>query len=268
MLEFLSLGSGSSGNCYLLRTDDDTLMIDAGIDLRLLRQYFDRYGINADHIHHLLITHDHIDHVKAIGPVSRACHAEVYATAKVHHAIESNKRLSEKIDASLVRHIEHEHTLQLGDFSVTPFSVPHDSHGNTGYRIACQGTTVGIATDVGHATPTIVKHLQGVEHLVVEANYDPQMLLRGKYPYFLKQRITGPDGHLSNSEAARLIGQCSSVHLRHVWLCHLSEENNHPEVARNTVEKYIAEQHVALHPQCTITTLSRRKPTGFFEIGP
>ena len=266
MLRFISLGSGSSGNCYLLCTSDDILMLDAGIDVRLLRQYFDCYGINADHIHNLLITHDHIDHIKAVGTVSNTWHVDVYATAKVHHAIDANKRLSAKVDAQHVRHIKHNNAFTLGAFTITPFAVPHDSHGNTGYRIEHGDTVFALVTDVGHITPTIVKHLQGVQHLVVEANYDPQMLMKGRYPYFLKQRITGPDGHLSNGETAQLIGQCISPALEHLWLCHLSEENNLSELAVNCINESIAQMKVKKHPKLHIIPLNRQKPTGFFEI--
>ncbi len=266
MLKFISFGSGSSGNCYLLCADDNILMIDAGIDLRKLRTYFDNYGINATHIHNLLLTHDHIDHVKAAGAISQTWHIDVHATSKVHNAIDNNRRLSAKINTPHVHHIRHNIPFDLGAFHITPFDVPHDSHTNTGYRIEYEGSVFCLVTDIGHITPTIIEHLQGVEHLVVEANYDPQMLLHGRYPYFLKQRITGPTGHLSNNETARLIGECCSAKLRNVWLCHLSEENNTPETALTTVKDMLQNNAFQKYPNMTIRALYRQKPTGFFEI--
>lgn len=266
MLRFLSLGSGSSGNCYLLCDDNDILMIDAGIELRKLKKYFDEYGINATHIHYILLTHDHIDHVKAVGSVSREWHIDVYATKKVHNAITNNKRLTHPIEDTHIRHLTQEEPFTLGTFHITPFAVPHDSHTNTGYRITHGDTVFAFVTDIGEITNTIIKHLQGVQHLAVEANYDPHMLLKGKYPFFLKRRIAGPTGHLSNKESAQLITECLSADLQNVWLCHLSEENNHPDKALQTIQQYIDNQAVIKHPDLLITPLNRQKPSGFFTF--
>lgn len=266
MLQFISFGSGSSGNCYLLRDDEQAIVVDSGIEYRQIRQYLDSYGINADGIHDILITHDHIDHTRSVGRLSNEWHATVHATRQTHHAIESNTRLTHKIATANISHITHGKAFRIGSFHITPFPVPHDSHTNTGYRIEHPQGVFAIATDIGHVTTTVTDYLKGAQHIVAEANYDPHMLIAGRYPYFLKRRIAGPEGHLSNAECAQMIAQVNTENLQNVWLCHLSEENNTPDIATHTVRQYLKQKNIAVDTQFTLTALNREKPTGLFTL--
>ena len=139
MLRFISFGSGSSGNCYYLYTENDGLMIDAGVGVRALKKYFRDYGLNLSHLHHLLITHDHADHIKCVGSISHDLLLPVYATEQVHQGIDRNYCVTRKVSAADRRLVEPGITMTLGDFTVTPFSVPHDSSDNVGFMVQAEG---------------------------------------------------------------------------------------------------------------------------------
>lgn len=248
MLNFKSFGSGSSGNCYLLYTDTDALLIDVGVGGRTLKKLFKDHGLTLHAVHHILVTHDHADHIKAVGIISQDYNLPVYATKEVHDGIRRNYCVRKKVSPTLERHIRKDETLQLGEFEVTPFGVPHDSSDNVGYRVRCGGVTFCLITDAGCVTPEMRPYIAEANYLVIEANHDEQMLQAGPYPQHLKARILSPTGHLSNKACAAALVENMTDSLRHVWLCHLSEENNHPELARLTVQHALnmAGSHVKL----------------------
>ena len=265
MLKFISFGSGSSGNCYYLFNETEGLFIDVGIGTRTLKKYFREYGLSLASIKNILVTHDHADHVKAVGVLANEFKLPVYATEKVHEGILRNYCVTKKIDKQLVRYVEKGRTLNVGSFVVTPFNVPHDSNDNVGYLIECGGSSVCIITDAGCVTDDMRRYSAGVPNLVVEANYDEEMLSGGRYPAYLKKRIASDTGHLCNTDCARFIaGNAES--LRHVWLCHLSEENNHPELARKTAEAALAGAGKTVGEDVALDVLKRKMPTGVFEL--
>ena len=228
MLRFVSFGSGSSGNCYFLYTEHDGLLIDVGVGLRTLKKHFRDYGLSLSQVHHVLITHDHADHIKSVGSISHELHLPVYATKPVHQGIDRNYCITRKVDMADRHYIEPGVTFQIGDFVVTPFSVPHDSSDNVGYMIEVDGSTFCLMTDVGKVTDDMTYYLSHAQYLVIEANHDLEMLMRGPYPEHLKRRITSGTGHLNNVQCGEAIANYMTERLRYVWLCHLSEENNHP----------------------------------------
>ena len=179
MLEFISFGSGSSGNCYLLRTDTDALIVDVGVGLRTLKKHFLEYGVSFSDIHHVIVTHDHADHIKSVGSLSNDYHLPVYATAEVHHGIMLNKCVRSKISQADKKIIEKDKTYQLGEFRVTPFHVPHDSIDCVGYRIECQNTIVCIMTDAGAVTGQMHHRIGEANFRVIEADHDGQMRVIG-----------------------------------------------------------------------------------------
>lgn len=266
MFKFISFGSGSSGNCYLLYTDTDALMIDAGVNTKMLKKYFSDYGLNLADVHNILVTHDHADHVKAVGCMSHDCNVPVYATAKVHEGIRHNYCVRHKVDSSLVKYVEKGKTIQVGEFSVTPFNVPHDSTDNVGYCVEYNGVTFCIVTDDGEVTEEIKSYISRANYLVLEANHDEQMLLTGTYPQFLKTRILGPTGHLSNKSCGEALAACATDKLRKVWLCHLSEENNHPELARKTVEDILTQSGIRVGVDFDLIVLKRKTPSEIYEL--
>ena len=268
MLRFISYGSGSSGNCYELFTDDDALLIDAGVGVRSLKKHARDYATGLAQVHHLLITHDHADHIKCVGSMSHELHLPVYATKSVHHGIDRNYCVAHKVDTDLRHYITPGETIQLGAFRVTPFSVPHDSSDNVGYEIENGGVVFCIITDAGHVTEEMGAHISRANYLVLEANHDREMLLNGPYPQHLKTRIQSGTGHLSNADCAEAIARYMGEQLRHVWLCHLSQENNHPELARKTVESILHGYGIIAGKDLMLDVLKRTRPTGAFDIIP
>ena len=266
MLKFISFGSGSSGNCYLLYTATDGLLIDSGIGTRLLKRHMKDYGLNLKNVHNIIVTHDHADHVKAVGCISHEIGVPVYATREVHAGIRRNYCVRKKVDESLVRYLEKEQRVTIGEFSVTPFAVPHDSADNVGYRIEHEGVVFCIVTDAGEVTPEIKRSIAEANYLVMEANHDVQMLEAGKYPPYLKSRIRSGTGHLSNEECGRALAENLTERLKHVWLCHLSEENNHPELARKTVEDILQRNGIKTGEGMAVEVLKRKSPSEIYEL--
>ena len=229
MLKFISFGSGSSGNCYLLATPTDALLIDIGVGLRGLKKACRDYGVSLSSVKHVLVTHDHADHIKSVGAFSNDYQVPIYATREVHNGINRNYCVVKKVATDLVRLVEKGKTLQLGDFTVTPFAVPHDSLDNVGYFIEAEGTNFCLMTDAGCVTDEMKQYISQARHLVIEANHDIEQL-------------------------------------KNVWLCHLSEENNHPELARKTVESVLRSYGIVVGTDVRLEVLKRTTPTGPFEL--
>ena len=268
MLKFISFGSGSSGNCYELYTESSALMIDAGVGVRSLKKHMRDFGLSMNKVGRLLITHDHADHIKCVGSISHECRIPVYAVADVHKGIDRNYCVARKVAPELRRYVEVGVPVQMDDFLVTAFPVPHDSSGNVGYMIEAQGVTFCIMTDVGRVTDEMAGYIGRANYLVLEANHDREMLQQGPYPEHLKERIQSGSGHLNNTACGEAIAQYMSEGLRHVWLCHLSEENNHPELARKTVESVLRSYGIIAGKDLQLDVLKRSVPTGIFDLVP
>lgn len=266
MLNFIAFGSGSSGNCYLLYTPTDALMIDAGVGIRSLKKHLRAYGLQLEMVNNILVTHDHADHIKAVGIVSRDAGAPVYSTKLVHRGIVDNYCVRQKVPEDMVRLVEKGVPFDAGEFHVEPFAVPHDSTDCVGYEIHCQDITFTIITDAGHLTDEMLLRIERANYLVIEANHDPQMLQRGPYPQYLKDRIAGPRGHLPNDECARALAEHATPALRHVWLCHLSEENNHPELARITVSQILRDHGIIAGKDFKLDVLKRKTPSEVYQL--
>jgi phosphoribosyl 1,2-cyclic phosphodiesterase len=266
MLNFISFGSGSSGNCYYLYTEKDGLLIDTGVGLRILKKHFHDFGLKPAQVNYVLVTHDHADHVKSVGSFSCDFNVPVYASRKVHNGIASNYCVRRKIDNENIRVIQEGDTFQLGDFTITSFPVPHDSSDNLGFKIVCEGISFCLMTDAGHVSDEMKTFIGEADYLVIEANHDEEMLRVGPYPQYLKDRILGPIGHLSNKDCAAAIAENATPKLKHVWLCHLSEENNHPELARKTVEMVLQSYGLLPGKDFLLDVLKRKMPSGVFEL--
>ena len=266
MLKFISFGSGSSGNCYYLYTETDSLLIDAGVGIRTLKKHFRNYGLTLDKVRHILVTHDHADHVKSVGSLSTDYGLPVYSTRKVHEGIGRNYCVRKKISPDLVRIIDKGVPFTVGEFRITPFGVPHDSTDNVGYQVEWGDVTFCLITDVGHITDEMRQFIGRANYLVVEANHSVEMLQQGHYPQYLKERILGPTGHLSNDDCARALAENASEGLRHVWLCHLSEENNHPELARKTVEQILRSYGIVVGKDFDLEVLRRKSPSEVYDL--
>lgn len=266
MLKFISFGSGSSGNCYYLATPTDALLVDIGVGLRGLKKDCRQYGVSLQEVHHVLITHDHADHIKSVGSFSADYNVPVYATREVHKGINRNYCVTKKLAPDMARLLEKGQPLQIGEFRVTPFGVPHDSSDNVGYFIEAAGTNICIITDAGHVTDEMKEFVGRARHLIIEANHDIEMVQQGPYPQFLKDRILSGTGHLNNRDCGTTIAENMGEQLQHVWLCHLSEENNHPELARKTVDSVLRSYGIVPGIDLELEVLKRTVPTGPYEL--
>lgn len=266
MLRFISIGSGSSGNCYFLQTANDALLIDAGVGIRTVKKHLHNYGLRLDSVKRILITHDHADHVKAVGVISTEYNIPVYATTEVHNGILRNYCVPKKIPADNVKAITKGEEIVLGDFHITPFAVPHDSSGNVGYKVVVDDVVFCLMTDVGHVTEEMQQYIADANYLVIEANYDVEMLKNGPYPQHLKTRIDGPTGHLSNADCGEAIANYATSGLKHVWLCHLSEENNHPVLALKTIEQTLRSYGIVAGKDFIIEDLKRKSPSELYDL--
>ena len=266
MLKFISLGSGSSGNCYFLFTENDGLLIDVGVGIRTMKKHFRDYGLNLAKVHHILITHDHADHIKSVGSLSNEQKLPVYATEIVHEGIDRNFCVVRKVQEDLRKVIVPGQKLTIGDFEVTPFTVPHDSSDNVGYFIECEQIAFCLITDAGCITPEMAEYIGKANYLVIEANHDLEMLRNGPYPQHLITRIESNTGHLCNTVCGETIAKYMNEGLRHVWLCHLSEENNHPELARKTVETILRSYGIVAGVDLELEVLKRTMPTGVYTL--
>lgn len=263
--KFFSLGSGSSGNCYYLGSNESGILIDAGIGIRNINKALREYGVSFHKIKGVLITHDHADHIKTVGCLGDKHNIPIYATKAVHEGIARNKAVQAELYQSK-RIVEKEQPFFINDFKITAFDVPHDSIENVGYHIEFGNQTFVLITDIGRITDKIKEYASKANHLVIEANYDESMLQTGKYPYILKQRICNGMGHLSNRHTAEFLTSIYSTGLQNIWLCHLSQDNNHPEIALKTVEQALLSEGIKVGSNVKLEILSRYKVSGLREF--
>lgn len=261
-MKFISFGSGSSGNCYYLLEDGIGLIIDAGIGIRSFKKYFREYGFTYPTLKAILVTHDHTDHVKAVGALSGEYNLEVFATEEVHKGILNNYYAHKKVRPELCRTYLPGDDWSIGPFHITTFTVPHDASHNCGYFIETATTNFCFITDAGSFTPEMISFIRRARNLVIEANYDAAMLDEGPYPLHLKKRIKAPTGHACNAETARILEENLAATTENIWLCHLSEENNHPELARKTIAQALERSDC----KSQLHVLRRRIPSGPFEL--
>lgn len=267
MIEFISFGSGSCGNCYYITNGRDALLLDAGIGIRKMKKSMRDYGIDARKIRAILVTHDHADHTCAAGYISSEYQIPVYSTQKVSDGIRRNFRTKRKVEERYCRIFDIETPFEVSSFRISPFPIPHDASENVGYFIQSDDDTFTLMTDVGAQTPVIKDYISRSRNLVIEANYDPAMLEMGRYPAYLKERIKSGTGHLSNHQTAQLLTENYHKDLQHIWLCHLSEENNHPDLVRKVIESAISSIGVTPGHDVNIDVLRRGAPCGPWKLG-
>jgi len=255
-LRFQSFGSGSSGNCYFIGNASNGLLIDAGLGVRSIRKNLRNMGLDFENIWGVFVTHDHADHIKAVGPIGEKHRVPIYTTRKVHEGIQRSYCVTEKLYSSR-KYIEKNETIEVGEFKVTAFPVSHDATDNVGYTVEYKEKRFTFATDLGFVGEEAATHLSKADYMVLEANYDEQMLLQGTYPAYLKNRIIAKTGHLSNDQAGLFLSEAYNERIKHIFLCHLSRENNLPELAYTTIQNYLESKQVKVGVDVQLVTLDR-----------
>lgn len=228
MIHFRSLASGSSGNAYLLRTSNTTLLVDAGIPVSRLDKILRSEGVEPERLTGVLISHEHRDHCSAAADLARLYGTPLWA----NEAVLRSAGLSGLPSAAV---IEAGRSVLLGDVEVQTFPVPHDAVQPVGFLLTTQGRRIVVATDLGKPTPDVSEAVEQADLVVIEANHDPEMLANGRYPPHLRRRVAGPTGHLANYQAAEILVKHVKDDGVDVWLAHLSRNNNTQAMAVKTV---------------------------------
>lgn len=240
---FMSFGSGSSGNCSYVGDKRSGFLIDAGIDPQKVKESLEGRGVSMEKVRGVILTHDHGDHVRFLWSLLKTNrHMLVYCTPKTLNAIMRRHSLSRRVK-DYHRAIYKEFEFTIGNFTITPFEVLHDGADNCGYFIAHGNTRIALATDLGCITPRVEHYMSQSQFIVIESNYDLQMLINGRYLDHLKARIRHDNGHLDNRDSASFIARIWRPELRYVFLCHLSNDNNTPELAVATHRRILSEAH-------------------------
>lgn len=234
-MRMCSIASGSSGNCIYVGSDHTHLLVDTGISRKRIEEGLKKLEIKGEEIDGILITHEHSDHIQGLGVLSRKYELPIYATKGTIEGISGSTSLG-KMPDGLFHTIRADEPFRLGDIEVKPFAISHDACEPTGYRFECGGRSAAVATDLGKYDEYTVSNLTGLDAVLLEANHDIHMLEVGGYPYYLKQRILGDKGHLSNELSGRLLCDILHDNLKHIILGHLSKENNYARLAYETVK--------------------------------
>ncbi len=238
-MRLCSIASGSSGNCIYVGSDNTHLMVDAGISGKRIEAGLNEIGLKTGEMDGILITHEHSDHIAGLGVIARKHGIPIYATKGTIEAILGMKSLG-TIDRELFVPIEPDVDFSIGEMTVSPVAISHDAADPAAYIMRQAGQSIGVITDLGKYDPYIIERLQGLDVLLLEANHDVHMLQVGNYPYYLKQRILGDRGHLSNELCGQLLCQILHDKFKTVMLGHLSKENNYEKLAYETVRLEIA----------------------------
>jgi phosphoribosyl 1,2-cyclic phosphodiesterase len=237
-VKICSLASGSKGNCLYLETGETRVLIDVGLSLRETVLRLETVGIDPSRIHAVLVTHEHIDHIRSAGSFARKFNVPVFASHLVH--TKSEKYLKK----TLVHEFESGCTLTFRDVHIDPVPVTHDSCDPVGFVIESREGRAASVTDFGIVTRLITEKLRGCRFINIESNHDVDMLMNGPYPWELKQRIKSRHGHISNEESLELLHELAHEGLEALVMAHLSEVNNHPEHVERTTRAFLRNQNV------------------------
>lgn len=256
MNKFVSLISGSSGNATFISDGKTNILIDCGMSGSRLKDALHAIDVLPENLDALLITHEHSDHTKGAGVISRRYDLPVYATIGTHAGMDIGR-----IEDKNIRFVKEDAEIEIGTIAVTPFAIPHDAQQPVGFTLTVGGEKYSIATDIGKMTNTILDHVMGSKKVILESNHDIQMLQCGSYPFPLKQRILSDRGHLSNENAAKTALYLVQHGTEHIALGHLSEENNRPEIAMLESYNLLTQYDINVGKDVFLQVANRHKPT-------
>ena len=234
MLNFCSLYSGSSGNSLFVETENTKILVDVGMSAKKIEEALNSIEVDPNSIDAILITHEHSDHIKGLSIFSNKFDIPVFANAETYDAM---PKQTEKLSKNNINYFKPTEKFYINDLEILPFNIPHDAANPCGFNIVKDKShQISIATDIGHMTKSILNNLEGSEFILLESNYDNEVLKCCSYPFRLKSRIAGENGHLSNTMAGKTISYLlKNSNLNTAMLGHLSKESNFPELAYQTV---------------------------------
>jgi len=265
MPRFCPLASGSSGNCVFAGNGRTRVLIDAGMSGKRIQSSLRLINIEPESIDAILITHEHCDHVFGAGIMSRRFDVPIYATKKTWAAMDRDPSLG-SIPSKNKRVVRYGEDVTIGDMSVIPFEIPHDAAEPAGYCLHLSEYKISVATDMGCVTDGVRLNLRGSDVLLLESNHDLDMLRNGPYPWPLKKRIMSDLGHLSNANCGVLITEILSDRLKHVYLGHLSDENNRPNLALETVCGILADSGIRPGYDFGVSLAERGHISGYIDL--
>lgn len=247
-----SLNSGSNGNCYYIGNHDEAILVDAGISCKEVEKRMNRLGLCMSKVKALFISHEHTDHIKGVTGLVKKFQLPVYVTSATMRGCHF------PINQQVTRNFNIDQPTTIGTITVTAFSKHHDAADPCSFTISCGETTVGVFTDIGKPCKNLIKNFQQCHAAFLEANYDEEMLHNGSYPYHLKLRIRGGKGHLSNTQALELFNTSRSINMTHLFLSHLSSNNNCPTLVGELFNAHARGVHIVV--------ASRYQETPVYEI--
>jgi phosphoribosyl 1,2-cyclic phosphodiesterase len=253
------LASGSRGNSAIVQSSSTRILVDAGISCRETCKRMQAAGDNPHALSAVVITHEHSDHVAGLLVLARKLKVPVFMTGATHQAWSRAVRdaTGELPDTERIEFFFSGRSFQIGDIAVTPFTIPHDAADPVGFTFRSEGIKVGVATDLGYMPASVRDHLRCCDILVLESNHDLEMLRVGPYPWSVKQRVGSRTGHLSNKALAEFFAGDYDGNASYIVLAHLSEQNNHPEVAKREAELALGARRSLLHNRVDLATQSQ-----------
>ncbi|MDR0912370.1 MAG: MBL fold metallo-hydrolase [Methanobrevibacter sp.] len=255
-MRFCTLISGSSGNSSIIMANDTKILIDSGKSGKHIENCLKSLNVNPEEITAILVTHEHTDHSSSVGILHRRYNIPIYATNGTFNQLIGSGKLG-KVDSELLKTVESGKNFKIEKISITPFEIPHDSEEPVGYFFKTKKASAVIATDMGYLCENVAETISGADIVLLESNYDYDSLHNGDYPYFLKQRIDGQDGHLSNNDAAKLAVNLANNGTKYIILGHLSKNNNTPELAYNEIAKMLNEAGFVIGKDIILSVANR-----------
>lgn len=263
MLKFCSLYSGSSGNSLFVSDGQTRILIDAGVSGIKIKESLESIGENPADLDALVVTHEHSDHTKCAGVITRRYKIPVYGTKGTWDGM---SRYIGAVNEASIMHISANKDFQINTIRVHPFSIPHDARDPVGYSFFTQDKKVTVATDIGHMNELLLENIRNSDLLMLESNHDIEMLNNGSYPYILKKRIKSDHGHLCNNIAGETLAMLAEEGLRRIVIGHLSNENNKPDVAYETVASHITNNGFTIGDSVELYVARRDETSKVFEV--
>lgn len=262
-LKFCSLSSGSSGNCQYVATEHISMLIDAGFSGKRVEELLKSIEIKPTEIDCILVTHEHTDHIKGVGVLSRRYNIPIYANENTWLGMEG---AIGEIKEENIKVFKTGEDFELDNLGILPFNISHDAKEPVGFCIFYKNTKISIITDTGWVSNNMMNTIKGSSLILIESNHDVEMLKVGRYPWYLKKRILSEKGHLSNDDAGNVLKDIICEGGEKILLGHLSKENNFPQLAYQTVANIINDAGIDIHNDITLSLTHRDKATKIYEF--